>query len=245
MTLCQINQDKIKILRGPVSSVSSDTVSKILPNPAFKGQILLSHLWANIRFRHGRPLTAETRVKYFSQLTDEELTQLHEIYRPDFELFEYKFDLTSYRRWYTQFAIPSMGVWKLELRKPNHVRQDNPVWMRDYYFYMMWIKHLYQRLCHHNGTKLRVVIITKASGPGLWVYPRGTSSRGRWRSSRRGGSPSRRPCTGPSHPMRAVRRDPFRPSKKWKKDMLLDLHSSIIENSNVNVTFEYDQTSSF
>ena len=35
MTLCQINQDKIKILRGPVSSVSSDTVSKILPNPGF------------------------------------------------------------------------------------------------------------------------------------------------------------------------------------------------------------------
>ena len=33
MTLCQINQDKIKILRGAVSSVSSDTVSKILPNP--------------------------------------------------------------------------------------------------------------------------------------------------------------------------------------------------------------------
>ena len=33
MTPCQINQDKIKILRGPVSSVSSDTVSKILPNP--------------------------------------------------------------------------------------------------------------------------------------------------------------------------------------------------------------------
>ena len=33
MTLCQINQDKIKILRGPVSSVSSDTGSKILPNP--------------------------------------------------------------------------------------------------------------------------------------------------------------------------------------------------------------------
>ena len=48
--------------------------------------------------RHGRPLTPEARVGYFAQLTDEELTQLYEIYRQDFELFEYKFKKSSYRR---------------------------------------------------------------------------------------------------------------------------------------------------
>ena len=52
----------------------------------------------HVVFRHGRPLTPESRVKYFAQLTDEELTQLYQIYRPDFELFEYKFKISAYRR---------------------------------------------------------------------------------------------------------------------------------------------------
>ena len=48
-------------------------------------------------FRNHVPLTRDLRNAYFSQLSDEELTALHQIYRPDFELFEYEFNLSQFR----------------------------------------------------------------------------------------------------------------------------------------------------
>ena len=63
--------------------------------------------------------------------------------------------------------VHSTKAWKLKLWKPAN-SQDNHVRMRDYYFYTKWIKDLYQilRVIHHIGTKMTVVIITRARGPG-------------------------------------------------------------------------------
>ncbi len=47
--------------------------------------------------RNRIPLTRETRIAYFSQLSDDELTSLYEIYRPDFDVFEYEFNVSRYR----------------------------------------------------------------------------------------------------------------------------------------------------